>query len=150
MNTRFVQGLFSIPVATALLLAGCFSGEKNPCGYPTAPQGVTVLSYVSATCAEETSDGSKDLPFATINEAISALNGPGAILIGSGNADGNRHTHTDLPILMVGSAGGAFNTSRFVDYQGVPLANLYLKMTQTLGIEGVDQFGDSNGVLGDV
>jgi hypothetical protein len=85
MNTRFVQGLFSIPVATALLLAGCFSGEKNPCGYPTAPQGVTVVSYVSATCAEETSDGSKDLPFATINEAISALNGPGAILIGSGN-----------------------------------------------------------------
>jgi hypothetical protein len=72
------------------------------------------------------------------------------ILFGSGNADGNRHTHTDLPILMAGSAGGAFSPGRFVDYQGVPLANLYLKMTETLGIESVDQFGDSNGVLGDV
>ena len=29
------------------------------------------------------------------------------ILYGSGNADGNRHTHTNLPILLAGSAGGA-------------------------------------------
>ena len=72
------------------------------------------------------------------------------IMLGSGNADGNRHTHTDLPILMAGSAGGALSAGRFVDYQGVPLANLYLKMTQTLGIEDVDQFGDSNGVLSDI
>ncbi|MGC3961091.1 MAG: DUF1552 domain-containing protein [Verrucomicrobiota bacterium] len=29
------------------------------------------------------------------------------ILYGSGNADGNRHTHFDLPILVAGSGGGA-------------------------------------------
>lgn len=72
------------------------------------------------------------------------------VLIGSGNADGNRHTHTDLPILLAGSAGGKLNAGRHIDYQGVPLANLYLKMSETLGIKDVEQFGDSTGVLGDV
>ncbi len=72
------------------------------------------------------------------------------ILIGSGNADGNKHTHTDLPILLAGSAGGQFSSGRCVDYQGVPLANLYVKMAQTLGLKGVEQFGDSDDVLGDV
>ncbi len=69
------------------------------------------------------------------------------VLIGSGNADGNRHTHKDLPILMAGSAGGAFTPGRFVDYGGVPLANLYLKMTATMGITDVTEFGDSTGVV---
>ncbi len=72
------------------------------------------------------------------------------IVIGSGNADGNRHTHTDLPILVAGSAGGKFTPGRFVDHGGVPLANLYMKMIQTLGIDQVPRFGDSTGVLGDV
>jgi len=30
------------------------------------------------------------------------------IVYGSGNADGNRHTHTNLPIALLGSAGGGF------------------------------------------
>lgn len=72
------------------------------------------------------------------------------VVIGSGNADGNRHTHTDLPILMAGSAGGQFQAGRFVDYEGVPLANLYLKMAETVGISDVTEFGDSTGVLSDI
>lgn len=72
------------------------------------------------------------------------------VLIGSGNADGNRHTHTDLPLLLAGSAGGQFHPGRYVDHQSVPLANLYLKMAASLGIDGVREFGDSTGVLGDV
>ncbi len=72
------------------------------------------------------------------------------ILIGSGNADGNRHTHTDLPILLAGSAGGELRAGRYVDHQGVPLANLYVKMTEMLGIGSVEQFGDSNGTLNDI
>lgn len=72
------------------------------------------------------------------------------ILFGSGNADGNRHTHTDLPILMAGSAGSAVQSGRSVDFNGVPLANLYVKMAHTLGIEDVQQFGDSTGALSDI
>lgn len=72
------------------------------------------------------------------------------IVIGSGNADANRHTHTDLPILLAGAAGGQMTPGRFVDHQGVPLANLYVKMAQLSGLQNVTQFGDSNGVLADV
>ena len=72
------------------------------------------------------------------------------VVIGSGNADGNRHTHTDLPLLLAGAAGGQFTPGRFVDHGGVPLANLYLKMTETLGIDDVSRFGDSTATLGNV
>jgi hypothetical protein len=72
------------------------------------------------------------------------------VLIGSGNADGNRHTHTDLPVILAGSGGGSMTPGRFVDYKSVPLANLYLKMAQMLGIDEVNSFGDSTGILSDV
>lgn len=72
------------------------------------------------------------------------------IVFGSGNADGNKHTHTDLPILLAGSAGGGIQPGRYVNHGGVPLANLFLTMTQMLGINDVSQFGDSTGILSDV
>src|SRR6266446_462477 len=36
------------------------------------------------------------------------------IVYGSGNADGNRHTHANLPILLAGLAGGGFKPGRYV------------------------------------
>lgn len=72
------------------------------------------------------------------------------VVIGSGNADGNRHTHTDLPIVLAGSGGGQLTPGRFVDHDNVPLANLYLKMTENLGISDVPRFGDSTGSLRNV
>ena len=72
------------------------------------------------------------------------------ILFGSGNADGNRHTHTDLPLILAGSAGGSFTPGRFVDHGGVPLADLYLKFAALNGLSDITEFGDSKGVLQDV
>jgi len=72
------------------------------------------------------------------------------IVLGSGNADGNRHTHTDLPLILAGAAGGKLAAGRYVDHASAPLTNLYLKMLDTLGIEGTERFGDSTGVLADV
>lgn len=72
------------------------------------------------------------------------------VVIGSGNADGNRHTHTDLPILLAGSGGGLMTPGRFVDHKGVPLANLYLKIAAAMGVDDLNRFGDSTGVLADV
>lgn len=72
------------------------------------------------------------------------------VLFGSGNADGNRHTHTDLPVLLAGNGGGRFNPGRFVDHRGTPLTNLYLSMAHNLGLEDLQRFGDSDGVLSNV
>jgi hypothetical protein len=65
------------------------------------------------------------------------------IVYGSGNADGNRHTHANLPLLLAGGGGGTFKTGRYVKHNGEPLTNLYLGMAQRLGLSKLDRFGDS-------
>ena len=72
------------------------------------------------------------------------------ILFGSGNADGNRHSHTDLPIVLAGGGGGQLTTGRSVDHQGKPLTNLFLSMAEKMGVNDLDRFGDSTGKLLDL
>ena len=56
------------------------------------------------------------------------------IVYGSGNADGNRHTHTNLPMILAGAGGGTLKPGRYVKHGSKPAANLFLTMAQTLGI----------------
>src|SRR5205085_12018191 len=47
------------------------------------------------------------------------------IAYGSGNSDGNRHNHDDLPILLLGKGGGTIRPGRHVVYpRNTPLNNL--------------------------
>ena len=69
------------------------------------------------------------------------------IVYGSCIADGDRHNHDDLPIVVAGNAGGAFSPGRHVDLgEDVPMANLYLRMLEEFGVKE-KRFGDSTGVL---
>lgn len=69
------------------------------------------------------------------------------ILYGSGNGDGNRHNHDDLPVLLVGKAGGRLRTGRHLRYpRNTPIANLYLEMLDRMGVRE-PSFGDSTGRL---
>lgn len=69
------------------------------------------------------------------------------IVYGGCISDGDRHNHDDLPILVAGNAGGAFNPGRHVDLgERVPMANLYLRMLEEFGVKQKN-FGDSTGVL---
>ncbi len=69
------------------------------------------------------------------------------ILYGSAIADGNRHTHHDLPIVLAGSGGGKLQPDRLRHYpKETPLNNLYLTMCRMAGAE-MEQFGDSTGLL---
>ena len=72
------------------------------------------------------------------------------IMFGSGNADGNRHTHVNLPIVMAGNGGGDMQTGRYVDYNETPLANMHLTMAHRMGVTGLKRFGDSTGLVSDV
>ncbi len=69
------------------------------------------------------------------------------IVYGSGNADGNRHTHTNLPILLAGSGGGALKPGRYVKAGSAPLTNLFLSMADRMGAQGIERHGDSTGRL---
>jgi hypothetical protein len=72
------------------------------------------------------------------------------IMYGGGIADGNRHTHDNLPIVLAGAGGGTLATGRYVKGDEAPIANLYLSMLDRMGVPHVDRFGDSTGRLTDV
>jgi hypothetical protein len=69
------------------------------------------------------------------------------IVYGSGNADGNRHTHTNLPLLLAGGGGGTLTPGRYVKHSSKPATNLFLGLAHRLGVTGLDRFGDSTGPL---
>jgi hypothetical protein len=69
------------------------------------------------------------------------------IVYGSGNGDGNRHNHDDLPILVAGKAGGTLTTGRHLRYpRSTPLTNLFLSLLDRVGAS-VPAIGDSTGRL---
>jgi hypothetical protein len=72
------------------------------------------------------------------------------ILYGSGNADGNRHTHVNLPLILAGAGGGTLHPGRFVQHDSKPLANLFLGLADRMGLKNLDRFGDSAGQLTNV
>ncbi|HEX7862805.1 MAG TPA: DUF1552 domain-containing protein [Verrucomicrobiae bacterium] len=72
------------------------------------------------------------------------------IVYGSGNADGNRHTHSNLPIILAGGGGGTLTPGRFVKHNSKPTSNLFLTMADRVGVSGLERFGDSSGRLTNV
>ncbi len=70
------------------------------------------------------------------------------LLYGSGNSDGNRHSHTNLPVILAGRAGGTLNPGRYTRYTDLPITNLYLSMIDRIGgSQKLERFGDSTGRL---
>jgi hypothetical protein len=69
------------------------------------------------------------------------------IVYGAGLADGNQHTHHDLPTLIAGRAGGAITPGRRVVFRReTPMCNLFLTMMGTMGLR-MEHFGDATGHL---
>ena len=66
------------------------------------------------------------------------------IAYGSGNSDGNRHNHDNLPLLMLGKAGGTVRSGRHMHCDGVPVTNLWLSMLDRVGAT-LPRLGDSTG-----
>jgi hypothetical protein len=69
------------------------------------------------------------------------------ILYGSGMSDGNGHTGSPLPHVLIGGAAGRMKGSRhIVTPENTPMANLLLAIAQKAGVE-TDRFGVSSGVV---
>ena len=67
------------------------------------------------------------------------------ILYGSSLADGNMHTHHDLPILLAGGAAGQLKGGRHLRYpRETPMTNLLLSMLDKAGVPA-EKIGDSTG-----
>ena len=72
------------------------------------------------------------------------------IVYGGGNADGNRHTHSNLPIILAGGGGGTLTPGRFVKHGAKPASNLFLSLADRMGVQGLERFGDSSGRINNV
>jgi hypothetical protein len=68
------------------------------------------------------------------------------IVYGGAIADGNRHSHDNLPVILAGHGGGFLKTNRFVKVTSQPMSNLFVTMLNRFGVD-VTQFGDSSGRL---
>lgn len=88
-----------------------------------------------------------------VNKLKSTPDGDGTLLdrvmvvYGSGLADGNQHTHADLPVLLAGAGNGAVRPGRHVRYpKETPMNNLYVAMLDHMGVTP-EHIGDSTGEL---
>jgi hypothetical protein len=66
------------------------------------------------------------------------------IVYGSGIADGNKHTHENLPVLLVGGGAGFKGDRHLVYDDNTPMTNFYLTLLDRVGVRE-DQIGDSTG-----
>jgi hypothetical protein len=68
------------------------------------------------------------------------------IVYGSGLSDGNRHTHEDLPVMILGR-GGNFKLGTHIVYpKDTPMNNLFLTMLDRMGVQP-EKLGDSTGQI---
>ncbi|MGJ8654420.1 MAG: DUF1552 domain-containing protein [Opitutaceae bacterium] len=65
------------------------------------------------------------------------------IVYGGSISDGNRHNHSNLPVIL---AGGAIEGNRHLKFKNEPMCNLYRTMLDKAG-SPIASFGDSTGLL---
>ncbi len=81
---------------------------------------------------------------ASIKDGDATLLDRVAIVYGSGLADGDRHTHEDLPVVVVG--GGIGDGRHLACPAETPMTNLFLTLLERMGV-GQEMLGDSTGRL---
>jgi hypothetical protein len=68
------------------------------------------------------------------------------IMYGSPMADGNLHNHRRCPLFLVGGANGQLEGNVHLKApEGTPMANAMLSVMHKLGLDDMDNFGDSTG-----
>ncbi len=82
----------------------------------------------------------------SVREGAGTLLDSSMIVYGSGNSDGNRHNHDDLPVLLAGRGGGSIKTGRHLRFdKDTPITNLWVSMLERIDVRS--SVGDSTGPL---
>jgi hypothetical protein len=72
------------------------------------------------------------------------------LLYGSSINDGMKHTHDDIPTVLLGGANGSLKGGKHIAYKpDTPMNNLLVSMLEKSGVN-IDQFGDSTQPLTDI
>jgi len=84
----------------------------------------------------------------SISEGDATLLDKTMIVYGSPMADSNLHSHRRCPLVLLGGANGKLEGNLHVKAgEGTPMANALLGVAHDLGMDDVQSFGDSTGVL---
>jgi hypothetical protein len=71
-----------------------------------------------------------------------------AIVYGSPMGNPNVHNHKRCPLIVLGGANGSLEGEKHIRAQpGTPMANAMLDLLHKVGVDDVDTFGDSTGIL---
>jgi hypothetical protein len=69
------------------------------------------------------------------------------LLHGGGISDADAHSHINLPLALIGGAGGSLKGGRAVNFPiETPMNNLHLALLDKVGVR-IDKFGDATGAL---
>lgn len=69
------------------------------------------------------------------------------VLHGGGISDADAHSHIDLPLVLVGGAGGSLKGGRALSFPTeTPMNNLHLALLDKVGVR-IEKFGDATGAL---
>ncbi len=79
--------------------------------------------------------------FSEVADGTSTLLDNSQVFFSSEIADGNSHSHADMPILLAGGACGAIRTGEHIDLTGGKVSDLFITMLGAAGIERAT-FGD--------
>ncbi|MCM8529728.1 MAG: DUF1552 domain-containing protein [Lentisphaeraceae bacterium] len=83
----------------------------------------------------------------TISEGSGTLLDNSLILFTSNLKDGNKHTKTDLPVLLAGRGGGKVKTGLHEAHKEKNFSSLLLGMAKTAGCKGLNSFAGSSDAL---
>ncbi|HEX5271864.1 MAG TPA: DUF1552 domain-containing protein [Gemmataceae bacterium] len=151
---------FQTDVTRVCTFVLCNEGSNRPYGFIGVPEGHHDLSHHGR-------DPKKQAKIKQINtfhiqqfaylltklkgikEGDSTLLDHCMLAYGSGNSDGDRHNHDDLPVLVAGRGSGTIKSGRHMRLpreKDTPVSNLWLSLLDRMSIQ-VDAFGDATGRL---
>jgi hypothetical protein len=82
----------------------------------------------------------------SIKEGDKTLLDNSMVVLGNGNGDGARHDHLSCATILAGRGGGTIDPGRHIQYDRLPMANLWLSLMDRMGVKA-ERHGDSTGRL---
>jgi len=122
-------------------------GHHDLSHHQNLPENHRKLEQINRWEVNRFGDIVRRLATITESDGSSALDNT-TLYFSSEIADGNSHSHSNLPVLLAGGGGGLVRPGRHLAAPAkTSMANLFLGMLKTVGVEA-DTFGqDSTGVL---
>ena len=125
---------------------GVLEGHHDLSHHENNPERIAKVAKIDEWYAEKFAGFLKKLQSMKDVDGQSVLHNS-MIVYGGGNSDGNRHTHTNLPIVLAGGGGGTLSPASYERFGSLPACNLFLSLADRMGVQGLERFGDSTGRL---